>query len=81
MNNKLYEIIWEIKCGEFEFLQSCIKVFRTLEDAETYGLEIQNEENNGLSFKEKANDGYYYKLYSVRFLASVDGWKVGLLDN
>jgi hypothetical protein len=81
MSKELFEIIWEIRCGEFEFYQRSFKVFDSFEEAEAHGIKIQYQENDYLSFEEKADDGYYFELSSVRSVPSIDGYKFKLLDD
>jgi len=79
MSKELFEIVWEIHCGEHEFYQRSLKVFESIAEAEAYGLQIQNEENEGLSFEKKSYDGYYFELESVRPVLSIDGYKYKLI--
>ena len=81
MIKELFEIVWEIHCGEYEFYQSSLKVFESNAEAEAYGLKIQDEENDGLTFEEKSYDGYYFELESVRPAISIDGYKFKLIDD
>ncbi|MDP2895941.1 MAG: hypothetical protein Q8Q12_05195 [bacterium] len=80
---KIYEVIINIRCLEFEFIRSEWKVFTSEDEARGYGLKVQDELNDGLSPEEKAGDGYYFQYWFCRPVEEIDGFpvSVGKLTN
>ena len=80
MSKQMYELVWEIKCGEFEFITRELRVFSSIDEASTYADYAVIELNDGLLPSEKARDGYCYTLSSIAPVSKVDGHRVSLLQ-
>lgn len=75
---KIYEVIINIRCLEFEFIRRDWKVFASEEEATEYGLKVQDELNDGLTPEEKAEDGYYFKYWFSRPIDDIDGYALSV---
>ena len=80
MSKQIYELVWDVRCGEFEFISREWKVFSSMDEASAYAKQKVVELNDGLSPDEKAWDGYCYTLGSIRPLSQVDGYRVILKE-
>lgn len=78
MEKHLYEIVWQIHSGEFEFINRQWKVFPSIEEADRYADEEQLRLNGGVSAEERAWDGWCYTLSSIRPVIQIDGYRVVL---
>jgi hypothetical protein len=75
---KIYEVLFKIRCLDFEFIRSEWKVFQSEEEARAYGLKVQDELNDGLTPEEKADDGYYFEYWFSWPLNEIDGFPVSI---
>jgi len=75
---QIYELGWVIGCSEFEFLKTEWKVFDSKAEAKTYGIQQQDELNDGLPCMEKAFDGYYYRFWYSRPIHEIDSHPIFL---
>ena len=76
MPKQIYEIVWKIRCLEFEFVTNQWKVFDSETEAWTYGYQWQNEASEGLSPCEKVEDGYCYQFMGAYPVDEVDGYQI-----
>lgn len=60
MAKQVYELVYKLRCLNFEFVRSIWKVFDSDAEAQAYGRKEQDELNGGLSPEDKADDGYCY---------------------
>jgi hypothetical protein len=80
MPKQIYEVVWKIRCLEFEFVTTQWKVFDSEAEAQAYGCQWQNEANEGLSPCERVEDGYCYQFMGAYPVDEVDGYQI-LLRN
>lgn len=80
VSRQIYELVWKIRCLDFEFVTAQWKVLDSEAEAQTYGYHWQNEANDGLPVYEKAEDGYCYQFMGAYPVDKVDGYQVLLVD-
>jgi hypothetical protein len=78
MENHLYELLWDVETDSLNFLYRELKVFRSEVEARDYGKKRETELNEGVSFEERAQDGYYFKYNSASKVRKIDGFQIKL---
>ena len=76
MAKQVYELVYKLRCLDFEFVRKVWKVFDSDAEAKAYGRKEQDELNGGLSPDEKAWDGYCYIFDYARPVEEVDGFQI-----
>ena len=76
MAKQVYELVYKLRCLDFEFVRSVWKVFDSDAEAQAYGRKEQDELNGGLFPEDKADDGYYYIFWYARPVEEVDGFQI-----
>ncbi len=76
MSEQLYEIIWRVKCCEFEFLKTELKVFNEESEAKSYAVQEQTKLNGNMTSGEKSWNGYCYEFWYTRPVFEIDGYSV-----
>ncbi len=76
MDEKLYELLWQVETDPLSFIYREFKVFRLEEEAEKYGRRRETELNDGASFGERAQDGHYFEFCGANEVMDIDGFIV-----
>lgn len=76
MPKQIYELGWKIYCDEFEFFKTQWKVFESESDARVYGLQEQDDANDGLPPTQAASRGYCYRFMYARLVDRIDGYPI-----
>ncbi|MFZ6016715.1 MAG: hypothetical protein ACOYU0_03705 [Nitrospirota bacterium] len=80
MAKKIYELVYKLKCLDFEFVRTNWKVFNSETEAKAFGRKEQDELNGGLPPTEKANDGYCYIFWYTQPVEQVDGYQICFVE-
>ena len=78
MKNHLYELLWDVETDSLSSLYRELRVFISDREARKYGKRRQTELNEGLSFEECAQDGYYFEFKGSSKIREIDGFKIEL---
>jgi hypothetical protein len=79
MKDHLYELLWHVETDSLSFFYRELKVFRSEKEIGEYSKKREIELNGGVSFEERAHDGYYFKFYNASKVKEIDGFQIKLL--
>jgi hypothetical protein len=78
MNDRLYELCWQVETDVHSFIYREFKVFRSDIEAREYGQKRESELNDGLPTEERAQDGFCYKYLCANVVKDIDGFAIEL---